>query len=312
MKIICVTPNPAIDLTVHAAGWQRGIVNRGQRLDNTAGGKALTVAVALADSGLSPVVTGWMGDKNDVVFVDTFKAHNVKDEFLRIDGKTRSCIKIIDDNDGDTSDFNMPGAEISAQSQQELQAYLDKEVDKDTTLIFGGSLPAGVEKDYYAQIAKRYRDKCRYLVIDTSDKALEELMKSDVLPHMIKPNILELEGLCNRKLNSKEEIIAQAREFVKRGIELVVVSMGGDGAMYVTKDEALHAAAPKVQVVSTVGAGDTMVAGTVRGLLLGQSLAEMATNATAWGAGKIQFMGLGLPKAEVIEELKKQVRITHF
>lgn len=289
MKIIAVTPNPAIDLTVHATGWQRGLVNRGQRIDKTAGGKGITVAINLNDAGVKAVVTGWMGARNDSTFVEEFAEHGVVDEFIRVPGDTRRCIKIIDDNTGETTDINMPGMEIPAGARQELIDYLDREITEDTILVMGGSLPSGVEKDYYAGITKRYRNKCRYVVVDTSDEALTKLMESDVLPHIIKPNIHELEALCGRTLEEDTDIVAQAREFIARGVELCVISMGSRGAWFVTKDNAIHAAPPRVKVMSTVGAGDAMVAGVVRGMSLGEDLVTIARTATAYSAANIQL-----------------------
>ncbi|SUO95410.1 1-phosphofructokinase [Suttonella ornithocola] len=312
MKIITVTPNPAIDLTIHATDWQRGLVNRGQSVDKTAGGKGITVAINLNDAGVDAIVTGWMGAHNDSTFVEEFEEHHVVDEFIRIPGDTRRCFKIIDDNTGETTDINMPGLEIPADARQALIDYLDREVTNETILVLGGSLPKGVEKDFYAGITKRYRDKCRYLVIDTSDEALKKLMECDVLPHIIKPNIHELEDLCGRELEEDADIVKQAREFVARGVELCVVSMGSRGAWFVTEYDAIHASPPRVKVMSTVGAGDAMVAGVVRGMSLGEDLVTIAKTATAYSAANIQHMGTALPPQDKIEKLMSRVVISQL
>lgn len=312
MKIIAVTPNPAIDLTVHAADWKRGLVNRGQRIDKTAGGKGITVAINLNDAGVKAIVTGWMGEHNDSTFVEEFAQHEVVDEFIRIPGDTRRCIKIIDDTTGETTDINMPGQEIPADAKMALLDYLDREINEDTILVMGGSLPPGVEKDFYAQLVRRYRQKCRYVVVDTSDEALKKLMAAEVLPHIIKPNIHELEDLCGRELEEDTEVVEQAREFIKRGVELCVVSMGSRGAWFVTKDDAFHAAPPRVKVMSTVGAGDAMVAGVVRGMSLGEDLHTIARTATAYSAANIQHMGTALPEQDKIEKLMKRVVISQL
>ena len=313
MKIIAVTPNPAVDLTVHASEWQRNRVNRGQRLDKTAGGKGISVAMILSDAGQKVIVTGWMGEHNDTTFVEEFNQKpNITDKFIRIAGDTRRCIKIIDDSNGETTDLNMPGEEIPVTAQQELLNYLDAEVDKDTVLVFGGSLPAGIGKDFYAHMVNKYREKCRWLVVDTSDRALANLMANEKLPHVIKPNIHELESLCGKDIDDDTEIVAQARKFIERGVELAVISMGSRGAWFVTKDEAIHAAPVRVKVASTVGAGDAMVAGTVRGLILGDDLATIAKTATAYSAANIQHMGNGLPEDEQVQKLINRVVISQL
>ncbi len=312
MKVITVTANPAIDLTVHARDWRRGYVNRGQHIDKTAGGKGISVAIILNDAEVDAIVTGWMGDHNDGTFVEAFKEHNVKDEFIRIPGDTRRCIKIIDDNTGETTDLNMPGQPVPVSAQQELIAYLDREVNEETILVMGGSLPADVTADLYAQLTAKYRDKCHYVIVDTSGAPLRETMTADILPHMIKPNIHELEELCGHELDDDEKIVAKAREFIARGVELVVVSMGSHGAWFVTANDAFHAAPPRVKVVSTVGAGDAMVGGVVRGLVLDQDLVTIARTATAYSAGNIQHMGVSLPSKEVIDRLMSRVVISQL
>lgn len=312
MKIIAVTANPAIDLTIHATGWRRGLVNRGQSVDKTAGGKGITVAINLNDAGVDAIVTGWMGAHNDSTFVETFQEHGIQDEFIRIAGDTRRCFKIIDDTDGETTDINMPGQEIPAEAQQQLQDYLEREVTSDTILVMGGSVPKGVDKGFYAEMVKKFREKCRYLVVDTSDESLRLLMEADVLPHVIKPNIHELEDLCGESLEDDADVVAQARKFIDRGVALVVVSMGSRGAWFVSETESVHAAPPRVKVMSTVGAGDAMVAGVVRGMSLGHTLEQMARTATAYSAANIQYMGTRLPDPEQIAKLESRVMISQL
>lgn len=309
-KVITVTPNPAIDLTIHVAKWERGLVNRGEKMYVTPGGKGLTVALNLAEAGIHSRVTGWMGAHNDAPFTRAFADHDIVDDFIRYPGDTRRNVKIVDNSTGETTDINMPGHEICEKMLQEQLEYLDREIDEHTVLIFGGSLPPGIEKDFYARMVKKYRDQCRYLVIDTSDRALKAMMEADVLPHVIKPNIHELEGLTGRSINSADDIVQQAREFIARGIELAVVSAGEKGAWFVTADEVIHAQPPTVKVASTVGAGDAMVAGTVRGLLLGRALDELARTATAYSVANIMAVGISLPPQEDIEHIRKQVVIT--
>ena len=177
-------------------------------------------------------------------------------------------------------------------------------------LVMGGSLPPSVDKNFYAKMVKRYRGKCDYIVVDTSDKALAETMNGEVLPDIIKPNIHELQTLLGTKIESDEDILAAARSFIARGMKMVVVSMGERGAWFVTADEAVHAKPPKVKVASTVGAGDAMVAGVVRGILNGRELENIARTATAFSAGNIMVTGVQLPSQEKIEELKEKVIIT--
>ncbi len=312
MKVISVTANPAIDLTVHALDWKRGVVNRGQKIDKTAGGKGLTVAINLSDAGIDASVTGWMGARNDATFVDTFAEHHLEDRFIRIPGDTRRCIKIIDNSSGETTDINMPGLAIPPQAQVELVDYLEASISEESVLVMGGSLPPTVEEDFYAQMVFKFRDRCRYVVVDTSDGPLKAMMQAEVLPHIIKPNIHELADFYGHDLEDDEQIVDLARQFITRGVRLAVVSMGSRGAWFVNRETALHAAPPQVKVMSTVGAGDAMVAGIVRGVILGHDLERMARTATAYSASNIQHMGTFLPDRATIDKLKSRVVISQL
>lgn len=305
--VITVTANPALDLTINAQGWQRGIVNRGQSMTVTPGGKGVSVAINLIESGVDTIVTGWMGEGNDIHFTREFRILDLRDEFVRIPGDIRRNVKIVDD--GETTDFNLPGEIVPEDRKQALIDFLDRAVPEASMLVMGGSLPPSVEKDFYAQMVARYRGQCDYIVVDTSDKALEETMKADILPDIIKPNIHELQTLVGKPIDSDEDILAAARSFLDRGMKMVVVSMGERGAWFVKPDEALHATPPKVKVASTVGAGDAMVAGVVRGILNGRDLEHIARTATAFSAGNITVTGVQLPSQERIEELKSKVTI---
>ena len=306
--VITVTANPALDLTINATGWERGVVNRGDSMTVTPGGKGVSVAINLVEAGVDALVTGWMGEGNDIHFTREFRMLGLRDEFIRIPGDIRRNVKIIDE--GETTDFNLPGEPIPADRREALIDFLDEAVPQASMLVMGGSLPPSIDKDFYAQMVKRYRGQCDYIVVDTSDKALAETMRADILPDIIKPNIHELQTLVGQKIESDEEILAAARGFIARGMKMVVVSMGERGAWLVTGDEAVHAKPPRVKVASTVGAGDAMVAGVVRGILNNRDLEDIARTATAFSAGNIMVTGVQLPSQEKIEELKGKVIIT--
>ena len=194
MEVITITANPAIDMTIHVDGWQRDAVNRAQAVDITVGGKGLTVAINLADAGISTSATGFMGADNEERFVRTFKQHGVIDHCIRVPGETRTCVKIVDGSNGETTDINPAGLFVPEEYQQQLWDYIDQHVGTARVLMMGGSLPAGIDKDLYARIVAKYSGKFEYIVVDSSGKALTETMSADVLPDMIKPNIHELQG----------------------------------------------------------------------------------------------------------------------
>lgn len=312
MKVITVTLNPALDYTIHTDAWERGLVNRVDTMDFACGGKGLKVAVNLTIAGIPTSATGFMGAMNDQRFIDLFKQKGVQDDFIRVQGKeTRRNIKIVDAQ-GETTDFNLTGIAPTPEQVQEIVDLIDKQIQEADVLMFGGSLPPKMDKNFYADMVKRYRPKGKLIVVDTSGSALTGLLNADALPDFVKPNIHELREFSGQALETDAEIIALARSFIAKGMKLFVVSMGGDGAWFVTADQAIHAQPPKVDIVSTVGAGDAMVAGVIRGFLNGDSLEDMAKTATAFGASNVENPSSFISTRYRIESLRDAVILKKF
>ena len=146
------------------------------------------------------------------------------------------------------------------------------------------------------------------MLLDASGESLPLALAAQ--PSAIKPNIHEFEDYIGRALPNEKEVIAAARELVGRGIELVVVSMGKDGACFVTADEAVVAHPPEIEVKSTVGAGDAMVAGILSGQLQKFSLGECARLATAFSIDSLSRLESGLSSRSAIESAMQKVTLT--
>jgi 1-phosphofructokinase len=144
-------------------------------------------------------------------------------------------------------------------------------------------------------------------VLDTSGEGLR--LALEATPQIVKPNIHELEELLGRSLDSAAAIVDAARTLIGRGVELVVVSMGGDGACFINAAEVVIARPPRITVVSTVGAGDAMVAGIVAAQLEGLSLVECARLASAFSADVISHVGAGLSSRASVEALCAQMTV---
>jgi 1-phosphofructokinase len=280
---LAITLNPAIDRTITIPNFQAGKVNRVQGEYSNAGGKGVNVASSLADAGHKIAVTGFLGRENVHLFERLFARKRIADYFVRLDGETRVGIKITDPVLKETTDINFPGAEPLPSDLAALRAVIDQ-VDAQWFVI-AGSLPPGVEVTVYRDFAKSLKSRGRKVALDTSGESLNHAIEA--LPAFIKPNIHELEGLVGRALPSRDEVAAAAGELVARGIETVVVSMGEQGACFVGAEGVLFATPPAIEVRSTVGAGDAMVAGVLSSKLRGLSLAETARLSTAFSVRAI-------------------------
>jgi 1-phosphofructokinase len=304
-EVVTLTLNPAIDQTVMIPGFAAGAVNRVERVRQDPGGKGVNVASALADAGHRVTVTGFLGRDNAVPFETLFAAKGIQDHFVRIAGQTRVGIKILDPVQQQTTDLNFPGQAPSATDCAELVARLGA-LDA-PWIVMAGSVPPGVPIDMYADLIHRVRAQGRHVVLDTSDAALRASISA--LPDVVKPNVHELESAAGTLLPDRQSVVAAARWWVETGIKLVVVSMGAEGACFVTRDELVFARPPRVEVRSTVGAGDALVAGLVAAQLRGLGLAETARLATAFSVDAVTRVGSGLSSPSVIDAIAQRIDV---
>lgn len=280
---LTITLNPAIDRTITIPNFQAGKVNRVQGEYLNAGGKGVNVASSLADAGHKVAVTGFLGRENVTVFERLFARKRISDHFVRLEGETRVGIKITDPMLKETTDINFPGAEPLPSDLAALRSAVDQ-IDAEW-FVFAGSLPPGVETTIYRDLTQSLKTRGRKVALDTSGETLNHAIEA--LPAFIKPNIHELEGLVGRALPSREAVVAAARELVARGIEMVVVSMGEQGACFIGAEGVIFATPPTIEVRSTVGAGDAMVAGVLSAKLRGLPLADVARLSTAFSVRAI-------------------------
>lgn len=310
MKIATVTLNPAIDQTVSVDNFQAGTVNRSlfTRLD--AGGKGVNVASFLADYGLEVAATGFLGEENADLFERHFARKKIEDCFIRVPGETRVNVKIMDEHNQETTDLNMPGEAPEQEDINRLSQQVEALAESCEWIVLSGNLPPGLPSNFYAALIQSIKRKNRPVVLDTSGDALVEGLKAG--PRMIKPNIHELSQLIGRELSELAEVHFAARSLLNEDVQLVVISMGADGALFVKESESLLALPPSVPLKSTVGAGDAMVAGLVAGSVKDLSLEDSARLATAFSLSAITRVGRDLHTRDEIESYQKQILITPF
>jgi len=300
-----VTLNPAIDRTVSISNFKAGAVNRVESVRSNPGGKGVNVASALADHGHGVAVTGFLGRSNAGAFEELFTKKKISDHFVRIAGQTRIGIKITDPVKVETTDINFPGP---APTQEEVAmaraqiAALEAE-----WFVVAGSVPPGVDTGIYRDIITDLRRRGRKILLDTSGDPFPLALAAQ--PTAIKPNIHEFEAYIGRSLPNEKEMIAAARELIGRGVELVVVSMGKEGACFVTARESFVARPPDIEVQSTVGAGDAMVAGILSAQLQKLPLRECARLATAFSIDRLTRLGSGLSSRGAIETAMQKVTV---
>ncbi len=307
MRIATVTLSPAIDQTVQVNNFRPNTVNYAQTMQFSAGGKGINVASFLVDAGFSPCVTGFLGQDNARIFEQFFADRRIDDQFVRIPGQTRIGVKIVDEANQQTTDINMPSLPPPVEAMKTLYRTIERLTASCDWFVLSGRLPPGVPANTYASLITQLRGYGKHVVLDTSAEALREGVQAG--PTIVKPNIDELRQLVGQPLEDDSAVERAARKLLERGIHLVVISLGARGALFVNQTTTLMAVPPSVQVKSTVGAGDAMVAGLLAAQMQGLSFSDCARLATAFSLAAITRTGSRLPDRQTLLAYAEQVSI---
>ncbi|MDN4475605.1 1-phosphofructokinase [Demequina sp. SYSU T00192] len=290
--IVTLTPNPSVDRAITIDALLRGEVHRASDVRVDAGGKGVNVARAVTAQGGDALAVLPVGGPEGRLLEDLLDAAGVPRRSVPIAGAARMNISVLEP-DGTTTKLNEPGPTLDA---AEVEALLEATAASaaDASWIVGcGSLPPGAPEDLYAQLVARARAAGARVAIDSSGAPLAAAVAAS--PDLIKPNHEELAELVGHDLPTLGDVRAAATELVAGGIATVAVSLGGDGALLVTADEALHARATITAAVSTVGAGDCMLAGLLHGLSRSAPASDALAEGVAWGAAAVTLPGSRVP-----------------
>ncbi|KRP62437.1 1-phosphofructokinase [Pseudomonas trivialis] len=298
-KILTLTLNPALDLTVRLPRLEAGEVNRSENMLTHAAGKGVNVAQVLADLGHQLSVSGFLGDANPQAF-DALIAHRgFGDAFVRVPGETRSNIKIAEHN-GRVTDINAPGPLVSEQAQTQLLKLLAEIGPRFDAVVVAGSLPRGVSPQWFQALLEMLRAQGVKVALDTSGEALRAGLQAG--PWLVKPNTEELA----EALGNAPDAISRLHQM---GVEHVVVSDGAAGVSWYSSGATLHATPPSVTVASTVGAGDSLLAGMLHGLLSGDTPEQTLGRATAIAAMAVTQVGFGIGDHAQLDILQSGVQV---
>ncbi|OLQ84863.1 1-phosphofructokinase [Vibrio ponticus] len=299
-KVVTITLNPALDLTGSLNTLNTGSVSLVNRSDFHAAGKGVNVAKVLSDLGAQVTVTGFLGEDNQELFCQLFEQINANDHFVRVKGSTRINVKLVE-QDGTVSDINFPGVAVDAQAIEAFEKTLETLCQQHEYFVFAGSLPQGVTPEQCAQWIEFLQQRGKKVLFDSSRAALKAGLSAT--PWLIKPNDEELAEFIGRDINTRQEIIEVAEELSRTGIENVVVSLGAKGVMWLNQSEWLSAQPPKMEVVSTVGAGDTLVAGMCWGHMQQMDNPQLLQFATALSAMAVSQVGVGINDLSALQQL---------
>lgn len=263
--ILTVTLNPSIDISYKLEKFKIDDVNRCKDTTKTAGGKGLNVSRVLKQLGEQVTATGFIGGHNGEYLTDELEKLNIKTEFLNVNGNTRNCIAVL--HEGKQTEILESGENITKEEQDKFLKKFENILKKDSIITISGSMPLGVEENYYEKLIEIANKKNNKVILDVSGNNLKNIvLNSKVKPFAIKPNETEIEQIENKKFNDKTGLINYIKSDIFKEIKLIVITMGAKGAMVKYENSIYEVDIPKIKAVNPVGSGDSTVAGIAYGL----------------------------------------------
>ena len=301
--IYTVTLNPSIDYVIKVDKLTTGNINRVNEEHVYPGGKGINVTRILKSLDNDNIALGFVSGFTGDYIINSLQELNLKSDFIKVkEGFTRINVKVKSEEE---TEINGQGPKISEEELNQFYKVIDKLVDGDI-LILSGSIPSCLDERLYESIMKKVEDRDIKVIVDATKNLLLNVLKYK--PFLIKPNNHELAEMFNVELNSTEDVVFYARKLKEMGAQNILISMGKDGALLVTEnDEVFASSVAKGEVVNSVGAGDSMVAGFIAGYLKSNSYKEALRLGAASG-GATAFSS-DLATREFIDKLVDEIKI---
>ncbi|WP_299731028.1 1-phosphofructokinase [uncultured Endozoicomonas sp.] len=306
-SILTVTLNPALDMTASLPALNVGKVNVIEQAGVHPAGKGINVARVLADLGEPVRVAGFLGAENDNGFRELFQTIGADDQFIRVPGASRTNIKLVDSG-SNVTDLNFPGMAVSPSDVDQFEQRLITLAKEHELIVIAGSLPSGVMPEQLNRWITLLNGQGKKVVVDTSRDALKAALGA--IPWLVKPNEDELAEWLGEALVTEEALMAAGEQLAATGIAHVVISRGAEGVLWLHEGQWLKSTPPKMAVVSTVGAGDTLVAGLCHGLNQRSDREAVLRQATALSALAVSQVGVGVPDQDQLQKIVQQVSVS--
>jgi 1-phosphofructokinase len=299
--IYTVTLNPSLDYIVEVDQVTLGELNRTKNETKFPGGKGINVSQVLKRLDVDSRALGFLGGFTGDYIEEFLTSHGIQTDFVKVDEDTRINIKLKSDKE---TEINAKGPNITKENFEALKGKI-RELTSEDILVLAGSIPSTMPESTYEELVKLCNENGTKFVVDAEGELLKKVLPLN--PFLIKPNHHELGDLFNTVINSCEEVIPYAIELIRQGAQNVIVSLADKGAVLINKDQALITTSPKGDVKSSVGAGDSMVAGFIATYEKTKSIEEAFRFSVA--AGSATAFSIGLCTREKMEGLLPQVKV---
>lgn len=308
--IITVTMNPAIDKTAVVDELVVGGLNRLEQTMMNAGGKGINVSKTIQALGGESLATGFIAGTNGAFIKESLDQLSIDNDMVEVAGNTRVNLKVLN-KDMDLTELNEEGPYIDEAALHALVDKIVKHACKDDYVVLSGSVPGSVPKDIYAKLIKQLKQNKIKVILDADGDLFAHAIEE--VPNVIKPNKYELCKYSEISEDCKnDEIVKLGKTLLDKGMQLITISMGKEGALFIDSEHTAIVKGLKVDAHSSVGAGDAMVAAIAYGLEQELSFEELVKLAVATSAGAVMTKGTQPASEEQVRELMKEVEINYL
>lgn len=308
--IATVTINPAYDKTVYVRGLAVGDTNRIEKVEIDAGGKGINASRMLAELGAETIALGFLGGRSGKFIEHVLHEEGIETDFVLTRAETRTNIGIQDLDGVPPTCLNERGGPITPEELEQLKESVRKWAAKSKVMIIGGSIPHGIEPSIYRDLIAIAKSEGARTILDADNEPLTLGLHAH--PTMVKPNIDEAARLMQRELSTIDDVAEAARSMVGKLVEIAVVSMGKRGAIAATSEGVWHVIPPDIKALSTVGCGDSMVAGIACALAAEKPISEGLRLGSAAGAATALSSGIDMGKKEDVDRLLPSVVVNQL
>lgn len=304
--IYTLTLNPTLDITYVLEEIVTGESVTALEVIKSPGGKGINVSRALRAMGTDSVAMTMVGGHAGDEVLDLLQSEGLILQIVKIKEETRTNVVILGRRDGTEMVIRAAGPPVEPAETERIRNLVFQIAHTPEVLVLSGSLPPGVDDDIYFSIATEGSRRGSRVVVDCEGPPLRKAIEA--APYMIKPNLAEFATLVGEEVTEERDIISHARAINEEGVEIVVVSMGREGALMVTGETALRGRVPRIND-ETLGAGDSMVAGFVMGFVQSLPLERSFRMGLACGVSAVMNRGPGLVEPETFASAFKQIQV---
>jgi len=302
-----ITLNPCIDKTLMIEGFTYGGMNRVNQKRADVSGKGINVSIALTQLGMPVKTFGINYKEGSQTLREELQKNGIDYQAVLVDGVLRENIKVMDMKTCITTELNQKGDYVSEEKLLEFGRMIDNNLGDLEILVVTGSVPQGVNKEYYKQLIEKANAKGVKVILDAEGEFLLKGMEGK--PYLIKPNLYEFETAFGMEGKGIKEVLQICRKIIEDGIKVVCVSMGDEGALIADKDEAYICRPTELDIKGTQGAGDSLVAGICIAMEHGLPISEMLRYGVATAQGSLIREGTQLCTKEDFEIYQKLLTI---